>query len=42
MSFSVHLSDELVEQLNQTARECGKARNAIEVDADQPFRSWIL
>ena len=29
MNFSVHLNDELVEQLNQTARESGKTRNAL-------------
>jgi metal-responsive CopG/Arc/MetJ family transcriptional regulator len=29
MNFSVHLSDELVERLNQTARESGKTRNAL-------------
>ena len=29
MNFSVHLSDELVERLNQTAKESGKARNAL-------------
>ena len=29
MNFSVHLSDDLVERLNQTARESGKTRNAL-------------
>jgi metal-responsive CopG/Arc/MetJ family transcriptional regulator len=29
MNFSVHLSDELVERLNQTAGESGKTRNAL-------------
>lgn len=29
MNFSVHLSDELVERLNQTAKESGKTRNAL-------------
>ncbi len=29
MNFSVHLSDELVERLNETARESGKTRNAL-------------
>jgi hypothetical protein len=29
MNFSVHLNDELVERLNQTAKESGKARNAL-------------
>ncbi len=29
MNFSVHLSDELVERLNQAARESGKTRNAL-------------
>jgi metal-responsive CopG/Arc/MetJ family transcriptional regulator len=29
MNFSVHLSDELVERLDQTAKESGKARNAL-------------
>jgi hypothetical protein len=29
MNFSVHLNDKLVEELNQTARESGKARNAL-------------
>ncbi len=29
MNFSVHLSDELVERLNQTARESGRTRNAL-------------
>jgi Arc/MetJ-type ribon-helix-helix transcriptional regulator len=29
MNFSVHLNDELVERLNQTARESGKTRNAL-------------
>ena len=29
MNFSVHLNDELVEQLNQTARESGKTCNAL-------------
>jgi len=29
MNFSVHLNDELVERLNQTARESGRARNAL-------------
>ncbi|MFZ0887527.1 MAG: ribbon-helix-helix protein, CopG family [Candidatus Binataceae bacterium] len=29
MNFSVHLNDEMVERLNQTARESGKTRNAL-------------
>jgi predicted transcriptional regulator len=29
MNFSVHLNDELIERLNQTARESGKTRNAL-------------
>jgi predicted transcriptional regulator len=29
MDFSVRLSDELVERLNQTARESGRTRNAL-------------
>lgn len=29
MNFSVHLNDELVEQLNEIARETGKARNSL-------------
>jgi hypothetical protein len=29
MNFSVHLSDEVVERLDQTAKESGKARNAL-------------
>lgn len=29
MSFSVHLSNELVERLDQAARESGKTRNAL-------------
>jgi metal-responsive CopG/Arc/MetJ family transcriptional regulator len=29
MNFSVHLNDELVERLNQTAKESGRARNAL-------------
>lgn len=29
MNFSVHLNDKLVERLNRTARETGKARNAL-------------
>ncbi len=29
MNFSVHLNDELVERLNQTARESGRTRNAL-------------
>ena len=29
MNFSVYLNDELVERLNQTARESGKTRNAL-------------
>jgi Arc/MetJ-type ribon-helix-helix transcriptional regulator len=29
MNFSVHLNDEMVELLNQTAREKGKTRNAL-------------
>ena len=29
MNFSVHLNDELVERLDQTAKESGKARNAL-------------
>ncbi|MGO9450211.1 MAG: CopG family ribbon-helix-helix protein [Candidatus Binataceae bacterium] len=29
MNFSVHLNDELVERLNQTAKESGKTRNAL-------------
>jgi Arc/MetJ-type ribon-helix-helix transcriptional regulator len=29
MNFSVHLSDDLVQRLNQTARESGKTRNAL-------------
>jgi metal-responsive CopG/Arc/MetJ family transcriptional regulator len=29
MNFSVHLGDELVERINQAARENGKTRNAL-------------
>jgi hypothetical protein len=29
MNFSVHLSDDLIERLNQAATERGKARNAL-------------
>jgi metal-responsive CopG/Arc/MetJ family transcriptional regulator len=29
MNFSVHLNDELVESLNQAAREIGRTRNAL-------------
>ncbi len=29
MNFNVHLRDELVQRLNQTARESGKTRNAL-------------
>jgi len=29
MNFSVHLNDELVERLKQTARESGRTRNAL-------------
>lgn len=29
MNFSVHLSDEVVERLNRTAKETGKTRNAV-------------
>ncbi|MGH7780734.1 MAG: ribbon-helix-helix protein, CopG family [Candidatus Binataceae bacterium] len=29
MNFSVHLNDELIDQLNQSAREIGKTRNAL-------------
>ena len=29
MNFSVHMSDELVERLNQTARESGRTREAV-------------
>ena len=29
MNFSVHLSDDLIERLNRTARESGKKRNAL-------------
>jgi len=29
MNFSVHLKDEMIERLNETARESGKTRNAL-------------
>ncbi len=29
MNFSVHLNDDLIERLNQTARQSGKARSAL-------------
>jgi metal-responsive CopG/Arc/MetJ family transcriptional regulator len=29
MNFSVHLNDQMVERLNQAARERGKTRNAL-------------
>jgi predicted transcriptional regulator len=29
MNFKVHLNDELVESLNQTARKIGRTRNAL-------------
>jgi hypothetical protein len=29
VNFSIHLSDDLVERLNQTAKESGRPRNAL-------------
>jgi hypothetical protein len=29
MNFSVHLNDELLDELNKTARESGRTRNAL-------------
>ena len=42
MNFSVHLNDELVERLNQAARESGKTRNALihEAVAERFGRRW--
>jgi predicted transcriptional regulator len=42
MNFSVHLSDELVRRLNQTARKSGRTRNALirEALADWLARRW--
>jgi metal-responsive CopG/Arc/MetJ family transcriptional regulator len=33
VNFSIHLSDDLVERLNETAREVGRKRNALIRDA---------
>jgi metal-responsive CopG/Arc/MetJ family transcriptional regulator len=38
MTFSIHLADELVQRLNRTAKECGRARNALIREA---IKEWL-
>jgi len=38
MTFSIHLEDALAERLNRTAKESGKARNALIREA---LREWL-
>jgi len=38
MNFSVHLHDDMVERLNQTARDSGKTRNALIREA---IEEWL-
>jgi metal-responsive CopG/Arc/MetJ family transcriptional regulator len=38
VTFSIHLNDELVDQLSRAAKEAGKARNALVGEA---VKEWL-